>query len=72
MQASIDKELLDYFHGDDLAASTWKNKYAADGEKTPDDMHHRLEGTESGRYISVVQELQVYNSGRFSNVCAWN
>lgn len=42
MQDSIDKELLDYFHGDDLAASTWKNKYAAEGERTPDDMHHRL------------------------------
>lgn len=42
MQDSLDKELLDYFHGDDLAASTWKNKYAAEGERTPDDMHHRL------------------------------
>ena len=35
-------DLLDYFNGDELAASTWKNKYAMEGEKTPDDMHRRL------------------------------
>lgn len=35
-------ELLDYFKGDDLASSVWKEKYAAFGEKTPDDMHKRL------------------------------
>ena len=43
-----DNKLLDYFNGDELAASTWQNKYALrdnDGniiEETPDDMHHRL------------------------------
>ncbi len=37
-----------YFHGDELAASVWVNKYALKDsfgnlyEKTPDDMHHRL------------------------------
>ena len=46
------KEVLEksteYFNGDDLAASTWANKYAmkdADGnylELTPDDMHQRM------------------------------
>ena len=35
-------DLLDYFNGDELAASTWKNKYAMEGERTPDDMHRRL------------------------------
>lgn len=41
-------KLIDYFDGDELATSTWLNKYAkrdADGnviERTPDDMHHRL------------------------------
>jgi len=35
-------DLLDYFNGDELAASTWKNKYAMEGEKTPDDMYRRL------------------------------
>ena len=33
---------LEYFKGDELAASTWRNKYAADGEQTPDDTHKRL------------------------------
>ena len=33
---------LEYFNGDELAASTWKNKYAAEGEQTPDDTHKRL------------------------------
>ncbi len=42
------QEALRYFHGDDLAATTWVNKYAlrdADGhlaEKSPADMHRRL------------------------------
>lgn len=33
---------LEYFKGDELAASTWRNKYAAGGEQTPDDTHKRL------------------------------
>ena len=39
---------LAYFHGDELAASVWINKYAVKDsygnlyEKSPDDMHHRL------------------------------
>lgn len=33
---------LEYFKGDELAASTWRNKYAADREQTPDDTHRRL------------------------------
>lgn len=33
---------LEYFKGDELAASTWRNKYAAEGEQTPDDMHWRM------------------------------
>ena len=33
---------LEYFKGDKLAASTWRNKYAAEGEQTPDDTHKRL------------------------------
>lgn len=35
-------DVLEYFKGDELAASTWKNKYAAKGEVTPDDTHRRL------------------------------
>ena len=35
-------QLLNYFNGDELAASVWKSKYSAPGETTPDDMHLRL------------------------------
>ena len=38
----MNDELLKYFNGDELAASTWKNKYALEGEVTPDDMHRRM------------------------------
>ena len=40
----------EYFHGDELAAKVWINKYALKDsfgnlfERTPDDMHHRLAG----------------------------
>ena len=33
---------LEYFKGDELAASTWRNKYATEGEQTPNDTHRRL------------------------------
>lgn len=42
------KKLLDYFAGDELAASTWENKYALRNdmeelvETSPEEMHHRL------------------------------
>ena len=32
----------EYFKGDELAASTWRNKYALEEESNPDDMHRRL------------------------------
>lgn len=38
----MNKELLDYFNGDELAASVWETKYAQDGEITPKDMHLRM------------------------------
>lgn len=38
----MDSKLLDYFSGNELAASVWKGKYAAPGEETPDDMHRRM------------------------------
>lgn len=34
--------LLEYFNGDELAMSTWKNKYAGSNEVHPNDMHYRL------------------------------
>lgn len=47
-QEEVDKASLEYFDGDELAAHTWRNKYALktpEGqflELTPDDMHRRL------------------------------
>jgi ribonucleoside-diphosphate reductase alpha chain len=47
-QEDVLKNALDYFKGDDLAATTWMNKYAlrdADGhlvEASPADMHRRM------------------------------
>lgn len=35
-------EALKYFGGDELAANVWQSKYAATGEKTPDEMHRRM------------------------------
>lgn len=35
-------ELLEYFKNDELSANVWKSKYAAEGEETPDEMHHRM------------------------------
>lgn len=37
-----EQKLLDYFNGDEFAASVWKSKYASKTETTPDDMHWRL------------------------------
>jgi len=37
-----DTRLIDYFKGDELAASVWKGKYAQEGDITPDDMHRRM------------------------------
>lgn len=34
--------LLEYFAGDQMAADVWLNKYAIEGEKTPEDMHWRM------------------------------
>lgn len=38
----MEKDLLNYFNGDELAANVWQSKYAAEREETPDDMHRRL------------------------------
>jgi ribonucleoside-diphosphate reductase alpha chain len=38
----MNSELVNFFNGDELAASVWQGKYALSNEKTPDDMHKRL------------------------------
>lgn len=38
----MNKELLDYFNGDELASSVWAGKYKYKDEETPEDMHRRM------------------------------
>lgn len=38
----MEKELLEYFNNDELAASVWTSKYKQKGDKTPDCMHKRM------------------------------
>ena len=64
------QEALQYFHGDELAAKVWVNKYALKDsygklyEKSPDDMHHRI-ASEIARieqqYPNPLSELDIYN-----------
>jgi len=63
------KAALNYFNGDELAASVWLNKYAlkdaADNiyEKTPDDMHQRI-ASEIARveqkYKNPISESEIF------------
>ncbi len=55
----MNKELKDYFKGDELAAGVWLGKYAYDGEKTPDDMHKRM-AKEFARVEYEYQEKEVH------------
>lgn len=60
----------EYFHGDELAANVWANKYALKNsagnlyEKTPDEMHHRI-AREIARiekkYPNPMDEEVIYN-----------
>lgn len=58
---------LEYFKGDELAASTWRNKYAAEGEQTPDDTHRRLARefarVESDYHWKVSNRMKLSNYG---------
>ena len=64
----IMKSSVEYFHGDELAANVWMNKYALrDGDKiyelNPDMMHHRL-ASEFARieqkYANPMSEEEIY------------
>ena len=58
-------KLLDYFNGDDLAATVWLNKYALEGEETPDDMHKRL----AAKFAEVELENRVMkHSAKYKSV----
>lgn len=60
----MNKELLKYFKNDTLAAQVWLNKYAQEGDITPDDMHKRM-AKEFARveqnYPNPLSENEIYN-----------
>lgn len=69
------KASMEYFNGDELAASTWINKYAmrdTEGkllEKTPDDMHKRM-----AREFARVEEFhrsRTHLNGSFKKLSAY-
>ena len=63
---------ISYFNGDELAATTWMNKYAmkdTDGkfvEQSPDDMHKRM-AKEFGR-IEADYKLKYNLNGELSSI----
>ncbi len=63
------KSSIEYFKGDELAATVWINKYALKDsfgnlyEKTPDDMHRRLAGELARiekKYSNPISEQEIY------------
>lgn len=53
----MDKELLEYFNDDELAANVWLSKYAIEGEKTPDCMQKRM-AKEFARIDKIYQKQE--------------
>ena len=53
----MEKKLLEYFKGDELAANVWLSKYAYKDEDTPDDMHKRM-----AKEFAKVEEDYKYTS----------
>ncbi len=71
--------LTNYFKGDSLAAEVWLNKYATEGEVTPDDMHKRMAkeytrierkylNSREATFGMIVDKLSDYGKERFSNL----
>ena len=68
------KAAVEYFHGDELAANVWVNKYALKDsfgniyERTPDDMHRRI-AAELARieqkYPNPLSEEKIYKALRY-------
>jgi ribonucleoside-diphosphate reductase alpha chain len=66
----------EYFNGDELAASVWEGKYAAEGENNPDDMHRRMAKEfarieesylENDRFIDQPIEIVAVKHSNLSN-----
>ena len=63
----MNKELLDYFKGDELAASTWENKYKFEDEKTPLDMYKRLAKEFSRIESNYYKDDFIYDENSIEN-----
>ena len=60
----MEERLLNYFNGDELAASVWKNKYANENESTPEDMFKRISkefARIENNYPEPLTEEQIYD-----------
>lgn len=74
----MNDQTLKYFEGDTLATEAWLNKYALNGENTPDDMHKRLsleyakiekEFVDNDEYFNKkIETLSQYGEMRFKNI----
>src|SRR5690606_39202735 len=64
--AEVKDAAMDYFGGDELAATTWMNKYAVKNErgqfteKTPADMHRRM----AGEFARIERKFDTAAEGR--------
>lgn len=67
----MEQKLLEYFHGDELACQVWLDKYAAESEHTPDDMHKRL-AKEFARVESKYETAQGCSNDLSDYYCSRN
>jgi ribonucleoside-diphosphate reductase alpha chain len=73
--AEVLKSAVEWFKGDDLAATTWMNKYAMKDkngdfvEKTPDEMHRRM-AREFAR-IEAYYKDKCHLNGSFKKLSAY-
>ncbi|WP_287385707.1 adenosylcobalamin-dependent ribonucleoside-diphosphate reductase [Lachnospira sp.] len=63
----MNQQLLDYFKGDDLAASTWESKYKFEDEKIPLDMYKRLAKEFSRIESSYYKDDFIYDENSIEN-----
>lgn len=64
----MNKKLLEYFKGNELAANVWQSKYAAEGEESPEDMHKRMAkefGRIEDKYIKQEKDIDWSNLSEY-------
>lgn len=64
----MNKKLLEYFKGNELAANVWQSKYAAEGEESPEDMHKRMAkefGRIEDKYVKQEKDIDWSNLSEY-------